>query len=315
MTCRCKSLRNGEGLARIHAGVADQLQHSTPTHSILPPFVCTGGASCGNSSSERSRWWRWWVQRPRPTCALRLQGAATSCADLELDRLLPRRPCRRPVDQAGWINRTPGGDFFGQSLGEHHVESWLGGVQAGCDYQFAGGFVIGIQGDYAWTDAEGSHDSAREFGVAYHSKIKSLASVTGRVGYAWDRFLGYVRGGGAWERDDYSATTMVLGTVYAGTEHTAGMDHRCRRRICLHQFPVRLRRIRLLRLRHRPDRFDAASRRVPPGIGRRQGNAQRRARRSQLPFRRRRGRPLLSKDRTLPLSAAPTASPRRSARA
>ena len=102
-----------------------------------------------------------------------------------------------------WINQTPGGDFFGQSLGGHDVNHWLGGVQAGCDYQFAGSFVIGIQGDYAWTDAEGSHDSAREFGVAYHSKAKSLASVTGRVGYAWDRFLGYVRGGGAWQRNDY----------------------------------------------------------------------------------------------------------------
>ena len=82
-----------------------------------------------------------------------------------------------------WINQTPGGDFFGQSLGGHDVNHWLGGVQAGCDYQFAGSFVIGIQGDYAWTDAEGSHDSAREFGVAYHSKTKSLASVTGRIGY------------------------------------------------------------------------------------------------------------------------------------
>ena len=92
-----------------------------------------------------------------------------------------------------WINQTPGGDFFGQSLGGHDVNHWLGGVQAGCDYQFAGSFVIGIQGDYAWTDAEGSHDSAREFGVVYHSKTKSLASVSGRIGYAWDRFLGYVR--------------------------------------------------------------------------------------------------------------------------
>ena len=38
------------------------------------------------------------------------------------------------------------------------------------------------------------------------SNIRSLASVTGRVGYAWDRFLLYVKGGGAWERDDYSMT-------------------------------------------------------------------------------------------------------------
>ena len=124
--------------------------------------------------------------------------------------------------QTEWIVRTPGGAFFGQSLGGHEAQSWLGGAQAGCDYQFAGGFVIGIQGDYAWTDAEGSHDSAREIGVAYHSRVKSLATVTGRIGYAWDRFLGYVKGGGAWERDEYWATTIILGTAYTARETRSG---------------------------------------------------------------------------------------------
>ena len=63
-----------------------------------------------------------------------------------------RRPCGQPAwTKQEWINLTPGGDFFGAWLGGHRANSWLGGVQAGCDYQFAGGFVIGIQGDYAWT--------------------------------------------------------------------------------------------------------------------------------------------------------------------
>lgn len=121
-----------------------------------------------------------------------------------------------------WIVRTPNGAFFGQSLGGHDVDGWIGGAQAGCDYQFAGGFVIGIQGDYAWVNAQGSHDSALEFGVAYHSKARSLASVTGRLGYAWDRFLGYVRSGAAWERDEYAATTIILGTAYTARETRPG---------------------------------------------------------------------------------------------
>jgi outer membrane immunogenic protein len=121
------------------------------------------------------------------------------------------------VSTEDWIVRTPGGDFYGQSLGGHDANSWIGGVQAGCDHQFAGGFVIGIQGDYGWTDAEGRHDSAREFGVAYHSRVKSLASASGRIGYAWERFLGYVRGGGAWERNEYWATTIIVGTAYTAS--------------------------------------------------------------------------------------------------
>ncbi len=125
-------------------------------------------------------------------------------------------------DKEKWTDRTPGGDFFGQFLGQHTVGHGLGGLQAGCDYQFAGSFVIGIQGDYGLTDAEGSHDSVHEFGVAYHSKVNSLASVTGRVGYAWDRFLGYVKGGGAWERDNYWASTIIAGTVYTARVTRSG---------------------------------------------------------------------------------------------
>jgi outer membrane immunogenic protein len=87
-------------------------------------------------------------------------------------------------------------------VGSHSADSWLGGAQVGCDYQFANNFVIGIQGDYAWTDAKGSHIDVVD-GTIDRTRISSLASVTGRVGYAWDRWLAYVRGGAAWVRDKY----------------------------------------------------------------------------------------------------------------
>ncbi len=114
-----------------------------------------------------------------------------------------------------WFDRQPGSATFGQSDGSHDVDGFLGGVQAGCDYQFAGGWVIGIAGDYAWTDADGSRGSVLFPGFTNHSSVKSLASVTGRIGYAWDRFLGYVKGGGAWERDEYnfSLAGVVTGTA------------------------------------------------------------------------------------------------------
>lgn len=44
--------------------------------------------------------------------------------------------------QKDWTDHTvrPPGVIptYGNSLGGHHADSWLGGVQAGCDYQFAG---------------------------------------------------------------------------------------------------------------------------------------------------------------------------------
>jgi outer membrane immunogenic protein len=120
-----------------------------------------------------------------------------------------------------WTNRTPG-TLFGQPLGEHHVSGATAGAQAGCDYQFAGGWVTGVQGDYAWTGAEGSQASAREVGVDYHNTVHSLASITGRVGFTRDRFLGYVKGGGAWERDRYFASTFLTGTAYTALSTRSG---------------------------------------------------------------------------------------------
>jgi outer membrane immunogenic protein len=121
-----------------------------------------------------------------------------------------------------WTNRTPGGAFNNESLGGHDLSSWVGGVQTGCDFQLPGGFVVGLAGDYAWADAAGIHDSAKEEGVHYSSTINSLASLTGRIGYAQDRFLGYVKGGGVWANADYSASTIVLGTVYTSRDTRPG---------------------------------------------------------------------------------------------
>jgi outer membrane immunogenic protein len=136
-----------------------------------------------------------------------------------------------------WFDHDPGSNTFGQSDGSHNPSGFIGGIQGGCDYQFAGGFVIGIAGDYDWTDAEASNSSILFPGFTNHSKVKSLASVTGRVGYAWDRFLGYVKGGGAWEQDDYyytngavtgsasqtrSGWTVGIGGEYAFTNYLSG---------------------------------------------------------------------------------------------
>lgn len=121
-----------------------------------------------------------------------------------------------------WIVRTPGGAFEGQSLGNHDLTGRLGGVRAGCDYQTDSGFVVGVQGDYGWADAKGTHASAQETGVFYHSKVDSLASLTGRFGYARDRFLGYVKAGAAWERADYSASTIVVGTAFTASTTRTG---------------------------------------------------------------------------------------------
>src|SRR5437763_9627083 len=100
----------------------------------------------------------------------------------------------------GWTD-TALGDF-----GSNTASGALGGAQAGCNYQ-VGAWVFGIQGDYDWTNINGNGangiPAAAALGLTDHAQLKSLASVTGRVGFALDRFLGYVRGGGAWVQGDF----------------------------------------------------------------------------------------------------------------
>jgi outer membrane immunogenic protein len=113
-----------------------------------------------------------------------------------------------------WINAVPG--FAATSLGTHSANGWLGGAQGGCNYQ-TGNWVLGIQGDYDWANATGSNANIL-FPITNQSSIRSLSSVTGRVGYAWDRFLLYAKGGGAWEHDDYSV--LIGGFTLATASET-----------------------------------------------------------------------------------------------
>lgn len=119
-----------------------------------------------------------------------------------------------------WTDRITGDPLNGQSFGSHDVNSWLGGVQGGCNYQ-VGAWVFGIQGDYDWTNANGSNANILFLGFTDRSEIRTLGSVTGRIGYAWDRFLGYVKGGGAWERDKYNMLSAG-GFSFATASETRG---------------------------------------------------------------------------------------------
>jgi outer membrane immunogenic protein len=134
-----------------------------------------------------------------------------------------------------WLNKdfaltsvtTPFGvvtpPFGAVGLGSHTASSWIGGLQVGCNYQVPGsGWVFGIQGDYDWTNANGSHADPVLALTTLQSTARSVASVTGRVGYAWDRFLGYVKGGGAWERDNYSWFVTAAPAVALSASETRG---------------------------------------------------------------------------------------------
>ncbi len=92
------------------------------------------------------------------------------------------------------------------------LEDWMYGGHLGVQWQH-GNWVFGVEGTYDKTELEGSSSAKFEFGKihscgnpcriglaaegtqALKTEIDNLWTLTGRMGYAWDRWLVYVKGG------------------------------------------------------------------------------------------------------------------------
>jgi outer membrane immunogenic protein len=117
---------------------------------------------------------------------------------------------------AGWGDKTwqvasiiPNG--FGDQ-GLHHVRGALGGGQVGFNVQLAN-WVVGVEADASWADLNGQN-AANNFVInsvsaINRTKVDSIGTVAGRLGYAVDRVLGYVKGGGAWAHDKYTVSSLT----------------------------------------------------------------------------------------------------------
>jgi outer membrane immunogenic protein len=77
---------------------------------------------------------------------------------------------------------------------------FVGGGQLGCDYQ-TGSWVFGVEGmvDGSTINYNTSLSSVLP-GASLNDKVTSFETAAGRVGWAVDRSLFYVKGGAAWEQ-------------------------------------------------------------------------------------------------------------------
>ena len=96
----------------------------------------------------------------------------------------------------------------GDTIGVDGAGAVLGG-QIGCDYQFANNWVIGLAGDFSWANIDASEIDPFFNGksggpIPLHAKTDFLATATGRLGYAWDHYLLYAKGGAAWAHTKYN---------------------------------------------------------------------------------------------------------------
>ena len=169
-------------------------------------------------------------------------GAASAAlaADLPAPALPPiYAPTPPPV--YNWTGFYIGGNLggglstssFSDPLGNVFAEfngggTFLGGGQVGINYQFWGGVVIGAEADFDWLPNTNTAIStlANPPGMTTGSTAtltinnRWLTSVTGRVGYAFDRVLFYGKGGGAWVGSDNPTVAVGGAPVTIATSNS-----------------------------------------------------------------------------------------------
>ena len=118
----------------------------------------------------------------------------------------------------GWADKSWSED--GVSDGSHTAKGFLGGGQIGYNWQ-TGPWVFGIEGDVSWADLSASHiePPPGDFSIL-KTKVESLGTVAGRIGYAWNNKLLYVKGGWAWVHDKFTDNSSTTGELFGAASDT-----------------------------------------------------------------------------------------------
>jgi len=99
---------------------------------------------------------------------------------------------------------------------------FIGGGQIGCDYQ-AGMFVFGVQGMFDGTSIKGNHFAPNVplLGADFTTQVKWYGTATARLGITFlSNGLFYVKGGGAWVRDNFRLSDSATGITIAESNPT-----------------------------------------------------------------------------------------------
>src|SRR5580704_4032719 len=117
----------------------------------------------------------------------------------------------------GWQNNSAFDPQLGLDTGTDTGTGFVGGGQVGCDYQFWGGWVVGIQGMFDGASVSGSHLYTGSATETLGTKTPWFGTFTGRIGYAFmPQTLVYFKGGAAWARNDFTDVDPLNAPPFAG---------------------------------------------------------------------------------------------------
>jgi outer membrane immunogenic protein len=145
--------------------------------------------------------------------ALALLATSFSGQAADMPRPIDRdvRPVVTYYNWTGFYLGVNGGYGWGKSNWDSPIVSvkpkgWMAGGTVGFNYQ-VGAFVWGLEGDFDWADVSGGTACGA---FSCDTKNTWLATARGRLGYALDRWLPYITGGGAFGRVRASSTNPAV---------------------------------------------------------------------------------------------------------
>jgi outer membrane immunogenic protein len=172
----------------------------------------------------------------------KLLVAAVSLSALAVPAIAADMPVKAPVYKAPVALAS---DWSGFYVGGHAGYMWggstvwdngelfekdaptngfVGGVLAGVNWQ-TGAWVLGLEGDFGWSNAHGTGIVLLE--PSNHYDFNWTSHVRGRVGYATSNVLWFVAGGVALADFDYTqgfSGITITGTVFTGWTLGGGAD-------------------------------------------------------------------------------------------
>jgi outer membrane immunogenic protein len=108
-------------------------------------------------------------------------------------------------------NRSISG--LGIPISQTQENGFLGGVQAGYNVQATSWLVLGIEGEFSWTDIKGTSPCILIFACSV--KHDWMATAAGRVGFTYNRLMFFFKGGAAWSEAKYTAS-LNIGDIQFG---------------------------------------------------------------------------------------------------
>lgn len=109
-----------------------------------------------------------------------------------------------------WVDNFP--VYDGEIDADVRTQGLLGGLQFGYNYQIDW-LVLGLEGDFSWSDVHNTDFSCFSFGDQLCSaNIEWFADVTGRLGVVYGPALYYLKGGVVWVDDRFTNFATCAGS-------------------------------------------------------------------------------------------------------